>query len=61
GQAGGFVCRNGGLNDAAQLIEVERVDADQLVLYLLLNRQCWRVAVTFTEADITVVGSRSHG
>jgi hypothetical protein len=37
------------------LIEVERVEADQLTLQLLLNRQRRSIAVTFTQADVAVV------
>lgn len=49
------MCRNRRLNDAAQLIEVERVEPDQLVLHLLLNGQRRGVAIAFAEADVTVV------
>ena len=39
----------------AQLVEVERVEADQLRLQLLLDRQRRGIAVAFAEADVAVV------
>ena len=39
----------------AQLIEVERVEADQLGLQLLLDQQRRGIAVAFTQADVAVV------
>ncbi|MNK85483.1 hypothetical protein D3C87_1053650 [compost metagenome] len=55
GKARRFVRRHSRLNDGAQLIEVERVKADQLALQLLLDRQRRSVAVTLTQTDVAIV------
>ena len=55
GNARRFVRRHGSLDDAPQLIEVERIETDQLRLKLLLDQQRWRIAVTFTETDVAIV------
>nr|GFA81226.1 hypothetical protein [Tanacetum cinerariifolium] len=56
GNARGLVCRDGGFDHRAQLVEVERVHADELALQLLLDRKRRRIAVAFAQADVAVVG-----
>ncbi len=55
GDAGRFLRGDGRLDDGPQLVEVERIQADQLALQLLLDRQGRGIAVTLPEADVTVV------
>ncbi|KPW92607.1 hypothetical protein ALO79_200116 [Pseudomonas syringae pv. castaneae] len=53
--AGGPLSGDGGLDDGPQLVEVERVQANQLVLHLLLDRQSRRIAVALAQTDVAVV------